>query len=308
MHKTSGRWRLGLALSLTTALMWGLLGIALKVLLEQMDPYSISWYRFIVASVLLGGILYLRGSFPDWRRLHGKFLILMIVTTVALSGNFVIYLFSLDYISPGLAQVLIQLAPVFLLLGSLIIYKESFTKWQWLGLLVLIIGMLLFMNQRLDTLFSNFDDYSKGVVIMIVAALVWAIYALLQKQLLTQMRSESILFWVYVGSTVLLFPTVELNAVASLDTLGWWLLAFCCVNSVIAYGCFAEALDHWEASRVSAVLTLVPLITLLFVAIIHYFYPQILASENLNLLAYVGAFLVVGGSAMTALAGQKKKT
>jgi len=307
MHKTSGRWRLGLLLSLLTALMWGLLGIALKVLLEQMDPYNITWYRFIVASILVGGFLYLRGSFPDRRKLQGKFLILMIITTFALSGNFLVYLFSLDYISPGLAQVLIQLAPVFLLLGSLIIYKESFSNWQWLGLVILVLGMLLFMNQRLDTLFSNFDDYSKGVVIMILASLLWAVYALLQKQLLTKMRSESILFWVYVGSAILLFPTVELNAVVSLDKLGWWLLAFCCVNSVIAYGAFAEALDHWEASRVSAVLTLVPLITLFFVAIIHYFYPEILASENLNLLAYFGAFLVVGGSAMTALAGQKKK-
>jgi len=37
MHSTSGRWRLGLALALTTAVCWGLLPIALKVTLTGMD-------------------------------------------------------------------------------------------------------------------------------------------------------------------------------------------------------------------------------------------------------------------------------
>jgi len=306
MHKTTGRWRLGLALSVTTALMWGLLGIALKVLLEQMDPYSISWYRFIAATFMLGIILKLSGRFPDWRRLRGKFLVLLIFATIAICGNFIFYLFALDFITPGLAQVIIQLAPVFLLFGSLIFFKETFNHWQWLGLLIMIIGMLLFMNQRLDTLFTNFDNYSKGVLLMIFAALIWAAYALAQKRLLTDMRSESILFWVYAGSMFLLLPTVEFNSVQNLNTLGWFLLVFSCINSVIAYGCFAEALDHWDASRISAVLTLVPLITLFFVEVFHYFYPEIMASENQNLLGYFGALLVVSGSALSALAGQKK--
>ncbi len=37
MHKTTGRWKLGLALALTTALLWSVLPIALKLLLGQMD-------------------------------------------------------------------------------------------------------------------------------------------------------------------------------------------------------------------------------------------------------------------------------
>ena len=61
MHSTSGRWRLGLALALTTAVFWGLLPIALEVALAGMDAWTITWYRFATAAVALG-------LFLAWRR------------------------------------------------------------------------------------------------------------------------------------------------------------------------------------------------------------------------------------------------
>jgi drug/metabolite transporter (DMT)-like permease len=307
MHKTSGRWRFGLALSLLTALMWGLLAIDLKLLLDYMDPYSISWYRMIAACIFLGLFLKARGNFPDWKKLKGQTGWLIIIATIGLTGNFILYLLSLDYITPGVAQIIIQLAPVFLLVGGVLVFKETFSRLQFLGLIILIIGMLIFMNQRLSSLFSGIDKYTLGILLMIGASVVWSIYALVQKQLLKALRSESILFWVYLGSAILLIPSTDFVSIKSLDLFGWCLLAFACVNSLIAYGCFAEALDHWEASRISAVLALVPLLTLIFVAIFHFFFPDIVESENLNALAYVGAIIVVIGSGMTALSGQKKK-
>lgn len=305
MHQTSGRWRYGIALALLTTLMWGLLSIALKLLLLQMDPYSITWYRMLVASVVLGLILKVRGNFPDWRKLKGWSGIFMLIAVLGLAGNFILYLLSLDIITPGVAQVVIQLAPVFLLVGGVFMFGESFSKLQFCGLVLLIIGMLLFMNQRLDSLFSELDAYAIGVLLMVAASVTWAIYALMQKKLLKEMRSESILFWVYLGSTIVLLPTASFESILPLNVLGWCLLAFCCANSLVAYGAFAEAMDHLEASRVSAILALTPLMTLLFVAIFHHFFPSHVASENLNLLAYAGALLVVAGSAVTALAGKK---
>ena len=307
MHKTTGRLKFGLALSLLTALMWGLLAIDLKLLLAYMDPYSITWYRMLAATVLLGAFLKIRGTFPDWKKLKSKMGIFLLIAVFGLSGNFVIYLMSLNYISPGVAQVIIQLAPVFLLIGGVFLFGETFSRMQFVGLIILILGMLMFMNQRLADLFSQMDEYSIGVLLMVLSAVVWTIYALIQKLLLKHLRSESILFWVYLGSALLLLPSAEFSSVKSLDGLGWGLLIFACINSLIAYGSFAEALDHWEASRVSAVMALVPLLTLFFVAVFHYFFPEYVASENLNGFAYLGALVVVIGSSMTALAGQKKK-
>ena len=64
MHHPSGRWRLGLGLSLLTVFMWGLLPIALQITLEAMDGYTITWYRFMASAVLLGSYLSLRRGLP----------------------------------------------------------------------------------------------------------------------------------------------------------------------------------------------------------------------------------------------------
>ena len=45
MHTVSGRWQLGLALALTTAVCWGLLPIALKITLTGMEVVEVGGSR-----------------------------------------------------------------------------------------------------------------------------------------------------------------------------------------------------------------------------------------------------------------------
>lgn len=55
LHRTSGRWRLGLLLAASTAAMRATLPVALKVALQAIDPWTLTWFRFVVATVLMGG-------------------------------------------------------------------------------------------------------------------------------------------------------------------------------------------------------------------------------------------------------------
>jgi drug/metabolite transporter (DMT)-like permease len=82
------------------------------------------------------------------------------------------------------------------------------------------------------------------------------------------------------------------------------MLAFSCANTLIAYGAFAEALDHWEVSRVGAVLALAPLFTLVSSRLVNRFAPGLLPAEELSMLSFMGAVLVVAGSALSALTPQ----
>ena len=49
----TGNWRLGLLLAATTATLWGLLPIALKGLLNAVDPYTVTFVRFFFSAALL---------------------------------------------------------------------------------------------------------------------------------------------------------------------------------------------------------------------------------------------------------------
>lgn len=307
MHTTSGRWQLGLLLSLVTAVFWGLLPIGLKGLLNYMDSVTITWFRFVIAALFLGGYLKFKKRLPSLKQLRSRTIfLLMAITVFGLLGNYILYMLGLSFVTPGGAQVMIQLAPMLLLVGGLFVFKESFNFYQWIGLLTFVLGLTLFFNQRVNELLITQGEYSWGIFLVFLSAILWAAYALTQKQLLKYFASEEIMILIYVAGSLMFIPNSAPSLILELDTVGWLLLLFCGANTLIAYGAFAEALDHWEASRVSATLAITPLLTLIFMQATNFLIPGYIESEPLNTLSVVGAFIVVLGSAITALSKDKQ--
>jgi len=291
----------GLALALTAALLWGVLPIALEVVLQGLDPYTITWYRLGSAGVILFVVLAGTGRLPRLRSLNRIVKILLFVALLSLTGNYVLYVKAVAYTSPTVAQTVTQLGPMFLLFGGLVVLKERFSRLQWLGLTLLIIGLVLFFNLRLPELVHE-SALGRGVVLLVVGALIWGVYGLAQKRLLHWMTPQQILLVIYLGAGVLLLPLATPDNVRHLTNLQYWMLGFCCINTLVAYGAFAEGLKRWEVSRFSAVLSTSPLFTVAAMWIVGTFTPSLVAPEHLNVLSVAGTFLVVAGSATCALA------
>jgi len=301
MHQSSGRVGLGFSLALLTAVLWGLLPIALKWLLSSMSAATITWIRFLVAAVLVGVVLYSRRQLPSLRGLSKKVKVLLLITAAGLLLNYILYLNALSLLKAETAQMLVQLAPFLMMLGAVSLFKERLLLWQKIGAWLLVFGLLLFFNDRLALLLTQFDSEGVGVLLVIVAAVAWACYALAQKQLLMSFSSQQIMWLIYMAGALCFLPATELTPVLELSAWQWGIVAFCCLNTIVAYGAFAEALQHWQAANVSAVLAITPLLTIGFAQLLAYFYPQF-PVESLNAVAWVGALLVVVGSMLTALA------
>ncbi len=297
----STNWRLGFTLSLTTAVLWGLLPIALKVVLEGMDAYTIVWWRFASAMAGLGAFLAWRGALPRLRGAGRMALALMAVATLTLIGNFVLYLVALDHATPSVTQIVIQLAPLLLLAGGVLVFRERMAAAQWIGFAILAAGLALFFNERLPELLRPAEGLGLGVALTVAAAVSWAVYGLAQKQLLRHFSAQQVLFVIYVGATVVLLPTARPMAIAGLDGLQLGMLAFCCANTLGAYGAFVEALGCWDVSRVSAVLATAPLFTIGAMWLVESMGLGIVAPEGLNALSVAGALMVVAGSIACAL-------
>ena len=301
MHISSGRWLYGLSLTLVTALLWGILPIKLKVVLQAMDPITVTWYRLLVSGLILFVWLASRRSLPAFRPLGRKGGWLLVLAVLGLVSNYVLYLFGLRLLSPGTTQLVIQIAPILLMVSSLFVFRERFSRAQTLGLLILVLGFGLFFNQRLGELLTSLTDYTAGVLIVVLAAVVWVVYGLAQKQLLTQWNSFQVMMVIYLACALLLTPWAHPLQALQLSPLQGWLLLACCLNTLVAYGAFAEALAHWEASRVSAALAITPLVTFAAVALAASLWPAHVPPEQLNWIAYAGALVVVLGSALAAL-------
>jgi len=281
--------------------MWGLLPIALSGLLEQMSALTITWYRFVLAGVALAiPVARSRGLAPVLG--GGRTVVrLLAVATAALVANYIFYAFSLHFVPPSGAQVLIQLAPMCLLLGSLLVFRERLVAVQRIGLAVLLAGLVLFFHLDLPALAAGGSPLLPGLLLLLGAAVTWGIYALAQKQLLNTLTSPSIMVVIYLASSLALLPFARPAEVGALDGPGLGLLAFLGLNTLAAYGCFSEALEHLEASRVSVVLALTPLVTIAAVTLGARALPSLIDREALDPLSLLGAALVVAGSMLGAL-------
>lgn len=200
MHKTSGRWVYGLFLALLTALLWGILPIKLKQVLQVMDPVTVTWYRLTVSGGLLFCWLALKRQLPAVGKLPVKGKGLVVVAVFGLLGNYVLYLIGLKLLSPGTTQLVVQMGPVLLLVASVLVFKERFSLGQGMGLLVLLCGFGLFFNQRLEELLTSLGTYTTGVLTVLLATSIWVFYALSQKQLLTVWHSQQVMVVIYLAA------------------------------------------------------------------------------------------------------------
>ncbi len=288
-------------MSLTAAALWGILPIALKELLAGMDASTVVWYRFAVAGVVLGLWLLIRNDLPPIFKVPVKERWLLLIAALGLCGNYYYFSYSLNFVNAETSEAVIQLTTLFLILGGVIVYKEPFEGVQKIGTALIVFGLLLFFNDRLETFLSLDNAETIGVLVVVVSAITWTVYALLQKRLLHDFSSVQILFVIYAVSIVVLLPIITPSLLFQLTTVQLWLLVFCCANTLIAYGSFAEALNLWDASKVSATLALAPLFTIGGLKVIVFINPDYAFSDRLSILSIFGAILLIIGSALTAL-------
>lgn len=301
MNSSTQQPVVGFLLSLVTAMMWGILPVVLKELLSGLDATTIVWYRFLVAFIVLAGWLASRGQLPPLRANSSRVNAMLLVAALGLCANYFLFSYSLNFVNAETSEAVIQLTSLFLILGGVLVFGEPFVTVQKLGTAILVAGLLLFFNERLRG-FGDFDSQETvGVFIVLFAAITWTVYALFQKRLLRNYSSVQILVCIYAVSIVVLLPFISPGTVLSLSGWQFALLAFCCLNTLVAYGCFAEALNLWDASKVSATIALAPLFTISSLKLIVFLEPAYPYSDRLSLLSILGAGLLVLGSVLTAL-------
>ena len=163
LHTPTGNWKYALLLSLFSALLWGILPIALKAMMSYMDPYTITWYRFLFAGIVSFSILAFKKGIPHLRGRNKKIVITLLLAAAGLCGNYILYLLGLSRTGPGAAQVLIQLAPILLIIGGVTIFKEDFGIRQLIGLFCILIGFGLFFQHRVQEIFTTLTEYTRWV-------------------------------------------------------------------------------------------------------------------------------------------------
>ena len=284
---------LGLLFAAGTALCWGVLAIGLKYALQFADSGSIVWFRMVVAAVLLGTyyLSFNRGQLKILKSLPG----LGLVAGLCLSANYFGYMKGVELTSASNAQIMIQMAPMSLILIGILYFKERPSPLQGLGFLLAGCGFALFFWDQIGLAVTNQDRFLTGNLWIVMGAATWALFATFQKILTRVWTPQQINLLIYLLSSLVLAPLADFPTIAELSLGGWALMIFLGVNTLFAYGALGEALKRAPASHVSVIISTNPLLTITIMTILHYQQVQWIETDIINWRGYVGAGLVVTG-------------
>ena len=258
------------------------------VRLSQVGPSATAFWRVLFALPVLWLLMTLesRGSNParppstwvDYRAL--------IVGGIFFTGDLAFWHWSINYTTVANATLLVNFAPVFVTLGSWLLFRHRVSRTFITGLVVALLGISLLIG----TSFTLNFQYFFGDFLALIAATFYAGYQLSVKYLRGEFSTATIMSWNGVAMCAILLPVSLLSreVFIPLDIQGWLvLIALALLIHIAGQGLIAFALAHLPATFSSVTLLLQPVMAAIF--------AWILLSETLDPRQALGGAIVLAG-------------
>lgn len=256
----------GLVLLLATVVGWGLNWPAMKVLLEEVPPFSIRAASAAVGVALLAAIALRRGeSLAVPPRLFPRLTLAALLNVTAWMG---LASFSLLWLAAGEATIVCYTMPVWASIFAWIVLGERITARRLTALGVGFAGLLvLVLGDGLDVGLAKLP----GVGFALAAALLFSLGTVVTKRWPVAMPPASLVAWqtglgclpLLVGA--LIFDSVD---VAAISTQSWLLLLYGGIAPLgLCYLAWFAALKRLPASAAAAGTLLTPVVGVITAAL-----------------------------------------
>jgi drug/metabolite transporter (DMT)-like permease len=248
-------------------LFWGSAFLAIPVVLETLDPYQLTWFRYLPFPILYGAYLLLRRR-STFRQVSGKEWPLMAVLGFL---GVVGYHFPLNWglhssdgvqVSGATGSILVATGPLWTLLLAVALRKERATAGAVLGSLVAFAGVVVVVFLGKGE--AELTVAAKSAVILL-APICWSVYSVFSKPLIERHGGLFVAGVTLSLGTFTLLPLGLTYGAAPLRALRgdqWgWLLFLALACTAAGYAIWNTALKHRSASHVAAFIYVQPVIT-----------------------------------------------
>jgi drug/metabolite transporter (DMT)-like permease len=232
---------------------------------------------------------------------------MLIIAALALSYNYLGFMFGIYYTTPSNAQLFIQFGPIMLAIAGFVIFKERLTPLQLAGFIIALAGFSFFYRDQLKAFIEGKDQYNMGVLLTLSGALAWTLYAVLQKKMVSKYSAHMLNLFLFGLPSVIYLPMINLSPLFDLHWTWWLLFVFLGLNTFIAYSFLAQALRYAEANKVSIIIIMNPMITFTSMGILTRLDVSWIAHEKFSLVTIFGALLVFTGALLVVRRTKKSK-
>jgi drug/metabolite transporter (DMT)-like permease len=276
------------------ALLMGAVSIAfapILVRLSEVGPSATAFYRLALAAPVLVGWWQLesRSSRPSrmWR--ESRALLSLATAGLFFAADLSVWHWSIRFTSVANATLLANFAPVFVVLGSWLLFKQRFTKTFLLAVAIVLLGATLLIGNSL-----KLDPQQlRGDLLGLLTAVFYAGYILSVAHLRLRFSTVVIATWSSLVGSLILLPVALLSGETFIPVTaqGWSvLITLALVSQVGGQSLITYALAHLPAAFSAVGLLLQPVIATLLAWQIF--------GETLSLGQAVGGMIVLGGIAL----------
>lgn len=277
----------------TVAIIWALNFSIVKASLSEIDIYSFNSVRFTLAAGLIWIIiLWKRAWFTvpraDWLSL----------LAIGLIGNVLyqwLFIVGIDLTLSANAAVMLGTIPIWIAIFSHLFTEEKMTRLKAVGVVLAFSGVTAIVSGGTNPL-SLASDTFRGDLIIVCAAITWAVFTIRSKQFLK--RYSALQF----SGMMTLIGAVLLTGLSyfSPETTDWDAVSAAAWGGMIYSGALSIGLAYliWNNGivsvgpvKTSVYQNLVPVLGLLF--------GIVLLSESLSGMQYAGSAMVVMGIVIT---------
>jgi drug/metabolite transporter (DMT)-like permease len=198
--------------ALITIIFWALSYVLTRLSLQHFSAFSLGVLRYIVASATLL-VVALINKMPLPKKKDLPWFIL------AGTLGFFIYVIAFNigtsYVSASTSSILIAASPIITALIANRLYKEKLAVFQWVAILIEFAGVLIL------TLINGIFSVNSGISWLILAAISFSFYNLLQRRLTrTYSALQVSSFSMFFGTLMLLiFFPASIGEIKAADTI-----------------------------------------------------------------------------------------
>ncbi len=276
---------------LAAATLWGIIALFYDRLSALgFSPLQIVWLRTTSAVILT--FLYILFRDPTLFKIRLKDIWLFVGSGVVSLAFFnFCYFRAIDEASASTAAVLLYTAPIFVMIMSVIFFKEQLTSVKVLALLITLLGCVCVTELLFDTRITT-----SGVLFGLGAGIGYALYTIFGKIALRYYRTETITFYTFLFASLSITPFCEMTDVIHITSLDipttlLFSLGIGFFVTLLPYLLYTKGLQSVPAGQASVIATLEPVVaTVVGVIFLH---NSVSVSKLIGMALIIGAIITV---------------
>ncbi len=262
-----------------------------KTVTQEVNPVLLTFLRNIVSLCAMLIMFMVREKRVKVERRDFKQLALL--SFLAVPMNQFLYLYGIKFTLASNGALLYGTTPAIILILSYLILKEEMTRKKIIGVMIAFTGISIVMFERgID--FTS--DYFYGNVMIFLAVIAWALFAIYGKQLVKKYGAFHITVLSMIGGAIMFLPVgiidLSINGMPTLTPGNWGSILYLSLGtSVVAYMLWFYALGRMDTTKVAVFANAQPIFTTILAVL---FLDQPLTAAFL-----IGGAITISGVVLT---------